>query len=120
MDRNVRIGWLLDFYGSLLTDKQRRVLELRWNDDLSLAEIGEVMDMSRQAVNDAVNRGEAHLSRLEEKLGMLRRHAAMSRGLTQCLSMARQAAGSDSSAVSQVLIEKLEEIIGAWEDSDGL
>ena len=64
---------LLDFYGELLTEKQRRVCELHWNEDLSLAEIGQQDGLSRQGVWDVLRRAEAALQEYEEKTGLVRR-----------------------------------------------
>ena len=116
MDRNIRIGWLLDFYGPLLTQKQRRVLELRWNDDLSLAEIGESMDMSRQAVNDAAARGEDRLNLLEDTLGLLRRHEAVGRELAGCLEVAERLAAARLSVDADELLERIRRTIRVWEE----
>lgn len=57
---------LFDFYGELLTDKQRDCFDLHYNQDLTLAEIAELMGTSRQGVHDAVTRAEAQLLRMEE------------------------------------------------------
>ncbi|MBR3077644.1 MAG: DNA-binding protein [Oscillospiraceae bacterium] len=64
---------LFDVYGELLTDKQRDCFDLHYNQDLTLAEIAELMGTSRQGVHDAVNRAEAQLLRLEEVTGCLAR-----------------------------------------------
>ncbi len=67
------ISMLLDFYGQLLTESQLRCLELHYNRDLSLAEIAEELQISRQGVHDFIKRGRLALSEYEEKLGMLSR-----------------------------------------------
>ena len=64
---------LLDFYGELLTDKQRRCLELHCNEDLSLSEIAEQCGVSRQGVWDNIRRAEAAMKDMEEKTGLIRR-----------------------------------------------
>ena len=64
---------LLDFYGDLLTEKQRRFWELHWCEDLSLAEISELEGLSRQGVWDILRRAEANLREFEEKTGLIRR-----------------------------------------------
>ena len=64
---------LLDFYGELLTDKQRKYWDLHWNEDLSLAEIAGDEGLSRQGVWDILRRAEANLRDVEEKTGLIRR-----------------------------------------------
>lgn len=70
MAKDMRITLLLDFYGDLLTEKQREALELYYNDDLSLGEIGADFGISRQGVRDNIKRAEAILFEMEEKLGL--------------------------------------------------
>ena len=74
------LALLLDYYGGLLTDKQRDCFDMRYNQDLSLGEIAQALGVSRQAVNDNLSRTEATLRRMEENIGcvkrdMLRRNA---------------------------------------------
>ena len=64
---------LLDFYGELLTDKQRECYDLHYNEDLSLSEIAEQCGISRQGVWDNIRRAEAALRQVEEKTGLIRR-----------------------------------------------
>ena len=64
---------LLDFYGELLTDKQRECCDLHYNEDLSLGEIAEQLGISRQAVWDNIRRGEGSLAEIESKTGLIRR-----------------------------------------------
>jgi predicted DNA-binding protein YlxM (UPF0122 family) len=74
---------LFDFYGELLTDKQRELFDLYYNEDLSLSEIAEHAGISRQGVRDAVVRGEALLRDAEDKLGFVRRYAGYDARLDQ-------------------------------------
>lgn len=67
-DKNLGISVLLDHYGAMLTDKQRDVIDLYYNQDLSLAEIAEHEGISCQGVRDNIKRGEAFLLEMEEKL----------------------------------------------------
>lgn len=71
--QNLDISLLLDFYGEMLTFRQREMLELYYDDDLSLSEISEHAGITRQGVRDAVKRAEAQLFELEDKIGMVRR-----------------------------------------------
>ena len=66
--KNLNIAVLFDFYGEMLTEKQKDVIDLYYNEDLSLAEIAEHEGISRQGVRDNSKRGEAYLLELEEKL----------------------------------------------------
>ena len=74
---------LLDFYGELLTEKQRQCYDLHYNEDLSLAEIAEQSGISRQAVWDNIRRAEAALQDIEEKTGLIRRFQETRRTLDE-------------------------------------
>ena len=77
--KDLSVSVLLDFYGELLTPKQAESLDLYYNQDLSLAEIAEDTGVSRQGVRAFIKQGEAHLINFEEKLGMAKRFAEISR-----------------------------------------
>ena len=67
MDKNVQIGMLCDIYGELLTEKQQDILDLYYNNNLSLAEIAEEMQITRQSVRDSILKGEKKLFRIRRK-----------------------------------------------------
>ncbi|MCQ2979567.1 MAG: YlxM family DNA-binding protein [Clostridia bacterium] len=69
---------LLDFYGTLLTDKQREMYELKINDDLSLAEIAEEYNITRQGVSDTIKTCEKTLLDYESKLNLVARYKSLS------------------------------------------
>lgn len=73
MSKDLNIIMLLDFYGEILTEKQRDVLELYYDEDLSLAEIAQNQGITRQGVRDSIKRGEAVLFDMESKLGLLKK-----------------------------------------------
>lgn len=72
-DKTLMRTMLLDFYGELLTQKQRNCFNMHFNEDLSLAEIAEVLDISRQGARDLIVRAEATLTETEEKIGLVKR-----------------------------------------------
>lgn len=72
MEKVLEMSLLYDFYGGLLTEKQRNVFELYYNDDLSLGEISESVDISRQGVYDLLKRSEKMLQNYEEKLKLVK------------------------------------------------
>ena len=71
MIEHVRLSILLGIYGSLLTERQLEILDNYYNDDMSLSEIAEKFDISRQAVLDNVKKGEKKLLEYEDKLHIL-------------------------------------------------
>ncbi|MBQ3504734.1 MAG: DNA-binding protein [Oscillospiraceae bacterium] len=79
---------LLDYYGGMLTDKQRDCFDMRYNQDLSLGEIGEMLGVSRQAVNDNLTRTEALLRRMEENIGCVKRDKLVRRAVQEILDAA--------------------------------
>ncbi|HSL93876.1 MAG TPA: YlxM family DNA-binding protein [Bacillota bacterium] len=73
MEEFVLMNLLLDFYGQLLTDRQQDVCRMYYEENLSLAEIGTEMKVTRQAVHDMLRRAGSALNTYEEKLGLVKR-----------------------------------------------
>ncbi|MGI6091465.1 MAG: YlxM family DNA-binding protein [Veillonellaceae bacterium] len=73
LDKVLRIGPLFDFYGALLTDKQRQCIEMHYLNDFSLSEIASEFNVSRQAVHDILRRAEQTLEEYEYKLQLVER-----------------------------------------------
>lgn len=73
MAKNMDVPLLYDFYGDMLTEKQRNMIELYYHQDLSLSEIAENVGISRQGVRDSVKRAEMQLFDMEAQLGMAAR-----------------------------------------------
>lgn len=101
-EKKVYIARLYDYYGQLLTEKQRYATELYYYDDLSLSEISEQVGITRQGVRDQLKHAEEYLLLCEEKLGFagkLSRAASLAdaicdtcekEGLTDILSVAKE------------------------------
>ena len=73
MERNVEISMLCQIYGKLLTEKQYEFINDYYNNDLSLSEIAENENITRQAVRDIIKKGEKKLFEYEEKLEFMKR-----------------------------------------------
>ena len=69
-EKALDISLLLEFYGDLLTERQRELAELYYNDDLSLSEVAENVGITRQGVRDGLKKAEDVLKGAEEKLHM--------------------------------------------------
>ena len=72
-EKNLNIAFLLDFYGDVLSERKRAVLDAYYNDDLSLAEIASDLGISRQGVRELIKKAETELFFYEEKLGLARK-----------------------------------------------
>lgn len=90
MAKNLEISLLLDFYGDMLTEKQREVIEYYYNDDLSLSEIADNEGITRQGVRDSIKRAESQLLEMEERLGLAKRFREMRSGLEKIMAAAEQ------------------------------
>lgn len=73
MDKNIKMSILCQIYGKLLTEKQYQVLDDYYNNDLSLSEIAENLNITRQAVRDNIKKGENKLFEYEEKLDVMKK-----------------------------------------------
>jgi len=89
MAKNLEISFLLDFYGDMLTEKQRDVVELYYNEDLSLAEIASHSGITRQGVRDSIKRAESQLLDYEERLRLARRFRKIQDCLDEITDLAK-------------------------------
>ena len=105
-DSRLMHSMLLDFYGELLTDKQRVCCELHYNEDLSLAEIAEQLGISRQGVWDNIRRADAALTEFEDKTKLAARFTAAQRSLDRLCGKAHrlseQCSGDAQSAALEI------------------
>ena len=72
-EKNLNVGYLLDFYGELLPERKHGVLEMYYNEDYSLAEIADEIGISRQGVRNIIKKTESELFFYEEKLGLAKK-----------------------------------------------
>ena len=114
LEKKIELNWLSAFYGGLLTPKQRDVMRMHCEEDLSLGEIAQEAGISRQAVHDLLSRAAHQLGELEGKLGMAARFTRMQRGLEQCQQALEEKRYDDARAMIASL-RALDQ-----EDSNGL
>jgi len=76
-NQTYRMTMLFDFYGEILTQRQKEFFDLYYNEDLSLGEIAENCGISRQGVRDVIVRAEAAMQEIEDKTGLIRRFMQM-------------------------------------------
>ena len=108
MDEILRASMLFDFYGELLTDKQKSIFEMFYLNDLSLTEIGQELNISRQAVRDQLKRTEKILSEYEDKLMLLERFYEQKKLVRKIKSIIEDI--ENNSNLDSVNIIKIEEI----------
>ena len=88
MPKNLEISILLDYYGGMVTDKQREVVEWYYNEDLSLAEIAEHTGITRQGVRDSIKRAETQLLECEARMGLRSRFETIQQALDEIAEQA--------------------------------
>ena len=86
MEKKIELGMLCEIYGNLLTEKQKEVINDYANQDLSLTEIAENNNITRQAVNDIVQKGETKLLEYEQKLGIMKKQLETEKQIQNILS----------------------------------
>ena len=86
--KDLQFSLLIDFYGDILAPKMRDALELYYNEDLSLSEIAQHMQITRQGVRDNIKRGEQFLTETENRLGFYRRYAGLEDQMEQIRNLA--------------------------------
>ena len=91
---------LFDYYGDLLTERQRSCVDMRYNQDLSLSEIAEELGVSRQGVYDNLSRAEALLRNMEEKTGCVQRAMETRKAVREILDAANKLITYQDEAVS--------------------
>ena len=104
---SLEIILLFDYYGDLLTDRQKLCLDMHYNQDLSLGEIAQELSISRQAVYDNLSRAEALLKNMEEKTGCVSRDRALHKAMEDIAVKAETLISHPDFRVSQVAGEIL-------------
>ena len=108
-EKNLELGYLLDFYGELLSERKRTVMDMYYNEDLSLAEIASEIGISRQGARDIIKKSEEELFFFEEKLGLAQKLKNVSIQATELKILSNQL------ELPKDFQEKLEKLISTVE-----
>ena len=115
-DKTLEMTMLFDFYGDMLTEKQREYFDLYYNEDLSLGEIADNVGITRQGVRDIIVRAENTLLEFEKKTGIVARFEERSQKLSSAVEIARRiqdmASDSDIQKEADRLISLLNDMRG--------
>lgn len=98
----LEMALLFDYYGGMLTEKQRDCFDMRYNQDLSLGEIGQVLGVSRQAVCDNLARAEALLRKMERNVGCVSRSLKNRRAVQSILDAGAKLSANPDDTVSSL------------------
>ena len=107
----MRISYLLDFYGEVLDEHTRTVMDTYYNDDLSLSEVATEVGISRQGVRHIIKKGEEQLLFLEERLGLAEQNEQL-QSVALLLKELRDGLVRDNPQGERSLVERLDEAIG--------
>lgn len=112
MDNVFEISLLLDFYGSLLTERQFEMLDLHYNNDFSLGEIAEQLEISRQGVYDNIKRGKETLFELENKLRLVQKFTEQKSKAEEILKYVKCMDKSSVTGENKTYLKKIEVAVG--------
>ncbi|MGN1416448.1 MAG: YlxM family DNA-binding protein [Oscillospiraceae bacterium] len=116
--KDLRFSGLLDYYGELLTEKQRDFMDLYYNEDFSLAEIAEHENITRQGVRDGIKHAEQRLLEFEEKLGLAEKsevYYALNSKVASLAEDIRMKSGNTRSAAAENAAE-IERLMNKYRD----
>ena len=112
MQERIRLNWLLDFYGPLLTKHRQEIMRLYCEEDLSQQEIADQLSITRQGVSDTLAKAKRQLEDYERKLGLVQRYWAQTEAAQACLEALSgiRPSAQDAPALTRAR-QALEEII---------
>ena len=114
-DKTLHMTMLFDFFGDLLTDKQREYFDLYYNEDLSLSEIAKNVGITKQGVFDIILRAEKLLISTENKTGLVARFREMQNGIADCITLAEKiedTSDNEAGLKAKELVARLEILKG--------
>lgn len=106
-EKDLNVGYLLDFYGDVLSERHRSIMEMYYSDDLSLAEIAENEGISRQGIRHIIKKCEEELRFLEERLGLATQFATLRHTAEDMLSLSARLQARSEDEDMLALSEKM-------------
>ena len=103
-EKNMKLAYLLDFYGDALEERTYSIMQAYYNDDLSLSEIADGENISRQGVRHIIKKGEEYLTFLESKLGLASHYSELGLAIEKLLKVKNNLASKTNAEESQKLI----------------
>ena len=116
VDEIARASLLYDFYGALLTERQREVMALYHEENLSLSEIAQEYGISRQAVHDTLKKAEQALEEYEAKLGLIDKLLRREEAISLIEEQINELAALDAGQAVKDRLEKIRNVIESIED----
>lgn len=111
MEKDIESSLLLDFYGNLLTEKQKEVMNLYIECDTSLSEIASIIGSSRQAVYDMIKVSEKSLNDFENKLGCVKKYLENRNDLIECENLLEEIQKQSDIKTLDKAIEKVQKVL---------
>lgn len=103
--KSLEIGYLLDFYGEMLNERRRTVLDMYYNEDMSLSEIAETLGITRQGARDLIKKAGDELLTFEEKLGMAQKFRDLCDCTERAEAIINNVEGKEGTALLSILSE---------------
>ncbi len=108
MDKILQNTLLFDYYGSLLTDKQYETFEMYFSEDLTLQEIANIQNTSKQAVSDLLKRTHKNLVDIEEKLKLVQKHETIREKFDELFEIIEKSELEKDDNISKIKINLME------------
>ena len=106
--KNLEMSYLMDFYGNLLRDKQREIMQMYYQEDLSLGEIASEYGITRQGVRDNIVRAEKELTNYESSLGLWKKFSRITENLAKIRALVEERSNDANSSEIIKLIDEVE------------
>lgn len=110
LEKVIKINLLYDFYGQMLTDKQKEIIEQYYYNDLSLGEISQCLNISRQGVYDILKRSENLLYHYEDKLCLVEKFTMQNKKLKEAYCLLENVIVNDNIDKAKSIIKDMMEI----------